>query len=131
MKKKITWILILAVAFTLFMPAGQLPKVKAAEEFQEEITGQLKPFGKVTGTEGIASYARSAASYKNCYGEQLDEEAKGLYDAMVKQYVTVKGIGDVTYTFNTPFRLDSAKEFEQVKEDDNYQMMMEEIGEIA
>ncbi|MDO5590756.1 MAG: transglutaminase domain-containing protein [Lachnospiraceae bacterium] len=131
MKKKITWILILAVAFTLFMPAGQLPKVKAAEEFQEEITGQLKPFGKVIGTEGIASYARSAASYKNCYGEQLDEEAKGLYDAMVKQYVTAKGIGDVTYTFNTPFRLDSAKEFEQVKEDDNYQMMMEEIGEIA
>ena len=65
------------------------------ESHQKEVTGNLKPSGKVNVKNvGISRYAQSVTAYKESFGNQLEGESKALYDRMVQQYVTGQSTED-------------------------------------
>lgn len=65
------------------------------ESHQKEVTGNLKPSGKVNVKNvGISRYAQSVTAYKESFGNQLEGESKALYDRMVQQCVTGQSTED-------------------------------------
>ena len=149
MKKRIAGILIIALAVMLLSPAGQMDRVYATEQdqtkkvkkepkndqqesHQKEVTGNLKPSGKVNVKNvGISRYAQSVTAYKESFGNQLEGESKALYDRMVQQYVTGQSTEECNYTFQKIFQLDSNSAWENLEEDEDFIHLEEEISEIA
>lgn len=139
MKRKIAMGLVLALVVSLLMPAecgktvyAKETSVSTASKIQiREKTGTLKPSGKVPEVREQLAGRNAVSTYKDCFGNQLDGDAKALYEALVKHYVEEGAKDSYTYMFQTPFAMETETPWANIDEDENFQQMEEEIARIC
>ncbi len=116
------------MAVLMLVTAVPLASVSAAEEKTENYTLTLENTYNDSLTAGSSSLGQmsffGSTEFNGCYGNQLPELARELYDSMVKQFATDKKTGEYTHTFGTAFTFKTEISNGEI-------VMNEELEEIA
>ena len=116
------------MAVLMLFTAVPLASVSAAEEKTENYTLTLENTYNDSLTAGSSSLGQmsffGSTEFNGCYGNQLPELARELYDSMVKQFATDKKTGEYTHTFGTAFTFKAEISNGEI-------VMNEELKEIA
>jgi len=132
--KRIISLLMIALMLVTSVPYGGLT-AGAADADTENYTLTFEAsladsFTAESSAEGAVSFFGSA-EFDGCYGNQLSDVARELYDSLVKSYAADKITGEYTYAFDTPFTFNaevsdgsiiSNDELEEIKLELHYAM---------
>lgn len=132
--KRIISLLMIALMLVTSVPYGGLTAGAAdadTENYNLTFEASLADsFMAESSAEGAVSFFGSA-EFDGCYGNQLSDVARELYDSLVKSYAADKTTGEYTYAFDTPFTFNaevsdgsiiSNDELEEIKLELHYAM---------
>ncbi|MGN1195326.1 MAG: fibronectin type III domain-containing protein [Acutalibacteraceae bacterium] len=129
-KQMLTTVLVLTLLFSSVLP-GVSSDLKAAAFDQKSftVTKTLNDAfsAENSGNGGISLFSASS-SYDGCFGNQLEEEAKEIYDHFVSTYAVNRQAGELTYTFSSPFTFQTAIVDGKFDENEEYQEIYETIS---
>lgn len=86
---------------------SQKKGITAELTVEEELEDSLTAKGAVSDSRRGRSLVQT---YNGCFGEQLDELSRKLYDVFVSYYVTGKSTGNCTCTFDEPLTFEAQVE---------------------
>ena len=129
-KQFLTLALVLTMLFSPALPGLSVDlKASAFDRKSFTVTKTLNDAfsAENSGNGGISLFSVSP-SYDSCFGNQLEAEAKEIYDHFVSTYAVNRQAGELTYTFSSPFTFHTAIENGNFVENEDYQEICETIS---
>ena len=129
-KQFLTLALVLTMLFSSILPGLSVDlKASAFNQKSFTVTKTLRDAfsAEDAGNGGISLFSASP-SYDGCFGNQLEAEAKAIYDHFVDTYAVNRQAGELIYTFSSPFTFQTAIVDGKIDENEEYQEICETIS---
>lgn len=129
-KQFLTLALVLTMLFSSALPGLSVDlKASAFDRKSFTVTKTLRgAFSAENSGNGGISLFFASSGYDGCFGNQLEAEAKEIYDHFVSTYAVNRQAGELTHTFSSPFAFHTAIENGNLVKNEDYQEICETIS---